>query len=190
MSSKQENEVRFLVVVPLDPETTMAMHIGMPRPPDISSERLDFWRRRYEEVRLQEDPELFETPEETYFAISWLEEQLGATDTEISEEAYEVAFAAGQISFGRDPWEVMKLVLEDYRRGVKYEPGDALAHQLEQGQLDNRFGPGPGLHSPDAIKRMMDALGIEKPSDILRMLNVQTKGEAKALVQSKLKEYD
>jgi hypothetical protein len=87
----------------------------MPRPDSISNEDISRWSNNIDNdtnlpISLAESPVI----REVCYAGLWLCEQLEKLNCP-EEYIVRIQFAAGQLSFGRDPWDAHQKVLEAYK---------------------------------------------------------------------------
>ena len=167
----------------------------MPRPHDITEQRIQAWTERCGEpiddgMKYTEKTRLAQ--QEALYAGFWLEEQLqplGLAAEQISDSLP----SCGQISFGRDPWMVAERVLflaGEGRGRLLFTPGAKLADDLMSGKLDALFGPGPGVHSPDAVRRLKDALDIKDLTELVSRTGAATPEEAQAKMQASVERLE
>ena len=101
----------------------------MPRPDFVNFEDISRWSHKVDQDLpevLAQDPII----REVCYAGLWLVEQLMNLNTP-TEYIDSLRFAAGQCSFGRDPWEVHQKFLEDYALNkIEFETGPVVAEEL------------------------------------------------------------
>jgi len=109
------------------------LHQDIPRPP-INPQTLQRYEAAFQ-THLQENPPENQEPaylklmKEIYLSGHWLTDQLKqlhAPPHEI-EDACQVA---GQRSWLNNPWKAAQFVLDNYKKGVKEQPGEELANQI------------------------------------------------------------
>jgi len=160
----------------------------LPRPIGAEDEKIAEWEKRLGTAEppphmTVEHAQLFR---ECGYVGCWLEERLverGANEQTIKD----TCGASGQICYGRDPWLVARIMLEDFENGVRYQPGRELAHALLQGSLNEHFGPGGEGRSRNEL---MKQLGIHSMQELLDRFGVKTPEELKAKLEAKMAEFE
>lgn len=159
----------------------------MPRPTDVTDTDIQKWTEEFKQVESPYKRFNSEARREVYFAGCWLaqriQESLELTELELNAQAE----ACGQISLGRDPWLVAKIVLEEVLTGVIYHPGRELAEALLRGELDSRFGPGVTGRTWEGIERLLQAAGVSSVAELLGYDSIE---EAREALRKKLEDID
>jgi len=95
----------------------------MPRPKFILDEDLARW----DKIISSEIPEvLTNNPlfREVAYAGQWLGERLHALNCS-EEKTIRIVYTAGKLSFGRDPWDISEMLLDEYQQNkLTYEEPD------------------------------------------------------------------
>jgi hypothetical protein len=99
--------------------------------------------------------------------------------------------ANGQVTFGRDPWRVAETTLFLIKNGATIpKPGPKLAEDLNHGKLDCIYGPGPGVHSREAVRRLKEAMGIERIEDVIKLAGATSAAEARDKIKAEIDEME
>jgi hypothetical protein len=160
----------------------------MPRPSHITKEQIQGWKERLgplPETLSSHTPKWHASYLEAGLAGSWLGDPLHEAKVD-SDTITDSCTACGQISFGRDPWEVAEKVLLLTSSGRLLKPGLLLADALHNGAMDAEFGPGPGFHSADAIRRMKEAMDIQNLDDLVARVGASSLDDAHAKVKTQV----
>ena len=170
------------------------MVVRMPRPPDVTEERIAAWMAQLPpqpERALKKKPIVEAGANEAACAGYWLEEKLIAETSLDEDQRYDVLTANGQICFGRDPWKVSETTLFLLKNSAKIpKAGKKLAEDLVHGRLDGIYGPGPGVHSKEAVERMKAAMGITDVREILELAGASSVEEARAKIEAEAEEME
>lgn len=163
----------------------------MPRPENITEEQIKRWS---EKLTPDDEDHILGVKgrerEELGYAGFWLQDQLEAVSFFDENLILGVLDSFGQICVGRDPWAVGEIVLSDAKKGVFIPPGVELADALLCGKLDEHYGKGLSLQSPEDARKFMEHLGFANMEEVLVKFNVKTKEELRELLEKQLGELD
>jgi hypothetical protein len=162
----------------------------MPRPSDVTDADIKKWTEEYEQIKHSRKYIDCKARLEVYCAGCWLsqriQESLELTELELSAQVE----AHGQISLGRDPWSVAKIVLEEVLSGTVYRPGRELAEALFDGRLDARFGPGVTGRTSEGLEKLLQVAGVQSIGELLAKLGYRSVKEAREGLLKRLEETD
>lgn len=102
--------------------------------PEIAQELLAKWDREYVEAETDMMdavlPSSREFQEELFISGCWLGRELKSNGCEPSEARDKICEVHGQRCMGKNPWDVARQVLENYKQGIIETPGAALADKI------------------------------------------------------------
>jgi len=156
-----------------------------PRPLGATDEKIAEWELK---LKNQGPPGMSFGPRyeamarEAFYAGCWLRERLMERDVDPLLRRKSCA-SLGQISHGRDPWLVARIMLDDFEKATYYEPGLELGDALLRGELSAHFGPGGEGRSKH---EMMELLEIGSLQELLDRYGVKTPAELKAKLETEI----